>query len=59
MVMDRTSFEDLQEIRVYISIPRRLQECGPPKLAKLSLLLGYDEILAGLEAGRSAGFIEG
>jgi hypothetical protein len=41
--MNRTSLEDLQEIRVYICIPRRLQECGPMKLAEFCLLRGDDE----------------
>jgi hypothetical protein len=42
--MDRTGLEDLQEIGVYISIPRRLQKCcPPPKLVKPHLLLGDDE----------------
>jgi hypothetical protein len=53
MVMDRTGLEDLQEIRVYISIPRRLQECGPSKLAELCLLLGDDEILATKVTGQA------
>jgi hypothetical protein len=51
--MDRTSLEDLQKIRVYISIPRRLQKCGPAKLAEFRLLLGDDEILAAKVIGQA------
>jgi hypothetical protein len=57
MVMDRTGLEDLQEIRVNICIPRRLQECGPPKLAKLCLLLGDDEVLAVKVTGQAVVFL--
>jgi hypothetical protein len=51
--MDRTGLEDLQEIRVYISIPRRLQKCGPAKLTELRLLLGDDKILAAKITGQA------